>query len=50
MPNDEMAPDAEPAFKGSTFTAQEYRDAWGDDWHTVFMQIMHDPSFEELCK
>jgi hypothetical protein len=49
MPNDEMTPDAEPAFKGSTFTAQEYRDAWGDDWHTVFMQIMQDPGVEELC-
>lgn len=31
----------EPAFKGSSFTAQEYTDAWGDDWHTVFMQILH---------
>jgi hypothetical protein len=50
MPNDEMTPDAEPAFKGSTFTAQEYRDAWGDDWHTVFMQIMHDQGVEELCR
>jgi hypothetical protein len=50
MPNDEMTPDAEPAFKGSVFTAQEYMDAWGDDWHTVFMQIMHEPSFEELCR
>jgi hypothetical protein len=26
----------EPAFKGSYFTAQEYRDAWGDDWDSVF--------------
>lgn len=32
----------EPAFKGSHFTAQEYTDAWGDDWYTVFMQPMHN--------
>lgn len=32
----------EPAFKGSSFTAEEYAAAWGDDWHTVFMQILHN--------
>lgn len=26
----------EPAFKGSHFTAEEYRDAWGDDWEALF--------------
>ena len=31
----------EPAFKGSSFTAQEYADAWGDDWEFIFMQEMH---------
>lgn len=36
----------EPAFKGSQFTAQEYDDAWGDDWHSVFMQILHPEDTE----
>jgi hypothetical protein len=31
----------EPAFKGSYFTAQEYRDAWGDDWDSVFSAEQH---------
>ena len=39
----------DPAFKGSSFTAQEYKDAWGDDWHTVFMQIMHEDNSSEIC-
>lgn len=38
---DSLEINGEPAFKGSSFTAQEYTDAWGDDWHTVFMQILH---------
>jgi len=41
--------DGEPAFKGSSFTAQEYRDAWGDDWHTVFMQILHEEDTSPSC-
>lgn len=36
----------EPAFKGSSFTAQEYEEAWGDDWHTVFMQLSHSEDTE----
>lgn len=36
--NDVLIIPGEPAFKGSQFTADEYREAWGDDWHTVFMQ------------
>jgi hypothetical protein len=49
MSNDEMKPVAEPAFKGSAFSAQEYRDAWGDDWHTVFMQLSHQQEGSQLC-
>ena len=40
--NDELEPPKEPAFKGSFFTTDEYKDAWGDDWHTLFMQILHN--------
>ena len=40
--SDELEPPKEPAFKGSFFTTEDYRDAWGDDWHTIFMQILHD--------
>jgi hypothetical protein len=49
MSNDEMKLDAEPAFKGSQFTAQEYQDVWGDDWHTVFMQISHQQEGSAQC-
>jgi hypothetical protein len=40
--SDELEPPKEPAFKGSFFTTEDYRDAWGDDWHTLFMQILHN--------
>ena len=40
--SDELEPPKEPAFKGSFFTTDEYKDAWGDDWHTLFMQILHN--------
>ena len=40
----------EPAFKGSVFTALEYKDVWGDDWHTLFMELQTLPTMEELCK
>jgi hypothetical protein len=40
--SDELEPPMEPAFKGSFFTTEDYRDAWGDDWHTLFMQILHN--------
>lgn len=37
---------AEPAFKGSEFTAQEYMDVWGDDWYSLFMRYTHDPELD----
>ena len=40
--SDELEPPKKPAFKGSFFTKEDYRDAWGDDWHTLFMQIVHN--------
>lgn len=40
--SDELEPPNDPAFKGSFFTTEDYRDAWGDDWHTLFMQILHN--------
>jgi hypothetical protein len=40
--SDELEPPKEPAFKGSFFRAEDYRDAWGDDWHTLFMQDLHN--------
>lgn len=40
--NDMIMIPGEPAFKGSQFTVDEYREAWGDDWHTVFMQPLHE--------
>ena len=40
--SDELEPPKEPAFKGSFFTTDEYKDAWGDDWHTLFMEILHN--------
>jgi hypothetical protein len=39
---DELEPPMEPAFKGSLFTKEDYRDAWGDDWYTLFLQIVHN--------
>jgi hypothetical protein len=39
---DELEPPKDPAFKGSFFTTEDYRDAWGDDWHTLFMQMLHN--------
>ena len=38
--SDELEPPKEPAFKGSFFTTEDYKDAWGDDWHTLFMQFL----------
>jgi hypothetical protein len=40
--SDELEPPKKPAFKGSLFTKEDYRDAWGDDWHTLFMQIVRN--------
>ena len=40
--SDELEPPKKPAFKGSFFTKEDYRDAWGDDWHTLLMQIVHN--------
>jgi hypothetical protein len=40
--SDELEPPKDPAFKGSFFTKEDYKDAWGDDWHTLFMQIVHN--------
>jgi hypothetical protein len=31
----------EPAFKGSSFTAQEYEDVWGDTWESMYMHLLH---------
>lgn len=32
----------EPAFKGSSFSAQEYDDVWGDTWRPMFMHLLHN--------
>jgi hypothetical protein len=40
--SDELEPPKKPAFKGSLFTKEDYRDAWGDDWYTLFLQIVHN--------
>ena len=40
--SEELEPPKDPAFKGSFFTKDDYRDAWGEDWHTLFMQIVHN--------
>lgn len=36
------AKEIEPAFNGSQFTADEYQEVWGDDWHCMFMHLMHE--------
>lgn len=40
------AKEIEPAFDGSQFTAEEYQEVWGDDWHCMFMHLLHDPALE----
>lgn len=40
--SDELEPPTDPAFNGSLFTTEDYRDAWGDDWHILFIKIMHN--------
>ena len=42
--NDANANASRPAFKGSEFTADEYAEVWGDDWHCLFMQLTHEPT------
>lgn len=39
--NEANADASRPAFKGSVFTADEYAEVWGDDWHCLFMQCLH---------
>lgn len=54
MKTEALAIPGEPAFKGSSFTSDEYDEVWGDTWRPMFMHLMHTQvtehfHMEECC-